>query len=387
MARFFQRESGDPLGLFTAASASKAEFQIGYSAGRYLLLCFMGSSAAPGWQAAHRCLTERRSLFDDRFASFFGISVDRGQDGPRKTIPDVLPGIRFLIDADFSASRANGALPVDATSDRLQPVGYRRFWMLVDPMLRVIATLPFSGPDGGAGAALDLLAAQPPVDRYTGISQQAPILFLPRVFEPALCDDLIARYQATGGVQSGFMRAVDGRTVGMHDPSFKSRRDLLIEDEPTIETLKNRVLRRVVPEIAKAHMFNATRMERYLVACYDSREKGHFAPHRDNTTPGTAHRRFAISVNLNDDFDGGAVSFPEFGPKGYRAPKGGAVVFACALLHAVSPVTRGARYAFLPFVYDEAAVAVRERNLHTVDNTGALPETGADQRNIGSSGS
>ncbi len=387
MARYHQRQAGDPLGLFTAAAASRPGFQIGYSAGRYLLFCFMGSSAAPGWAEAMRCLTERRAVFDDRFASFFGITIDRQTDGSRATIPDMMPGIRFLIDGDYSASRANGAVPVDATPDNAPAVPYRRFWMLVDPMLRVIATLPFGGPDGGAGAALDLLAAQPPLERFTGIAQQAPILYLPRVFEPALCDELIARYRKHGGVVSGFMRAVNGKTVGAHDPAFKSRRDWMIEDAPTIDALKNRILRRVVPEIAKAHMFNATRMERYLVACYDAAEKGHFAPHRDNTTPGTAHRRFAVSVNLNDDFDGGAVSFPEFGPQDYRAPKGGAVVFACALLHKVSPVTAGARYAFLPFLYDEAAAQVREANLHTVENAGALPEGTDPQRRIGSSGS
>ena len=72
-------------------------------------------------------------------------------------------------------------------------------------------------------------------------------------------------------------------------------------------------MRRVTPEIRKVHQFEVTRMERYLVACYAAEDGGHFRPHRDNTTTGTAHRRFAVSVNLNDDFDGGEVSFPEYG--------------------------------------------------------------------------
>ena len=36
------------------------------------------------------------------------------------------------------------------------------------------------------------------------------------------------------------------------------------------------------------------------------------------------------------------------------------MVFSCSLLHDVSPVTRGKRYAFLPFLYDDAAAKVRE---------------------------
>ena len=48
-----------------------------------------------------------------------------------------------------------------------------------------------------------------------------------------------------------------------------------------------------------------TRIERYIIACYDAATGGHFAAHRDNTTPGTAHWRFAVTINLNDDFVGG----------------------------------------------------------------------------------
>ena len=103
-------------------------------------------------------------------------------------------------------------------------------------------------------------------------------------------------------------------------------------------------------------------MERYIVSCYAAEDGGHFRPHRDNTTQGTAHRRFAVSINLNSEFEGGEVSFPEYGPRSYKAPPGGAVVFSCPLLHAVSRVTKGRRFAFLPFLYDDEAARIREAN-------------------------
>jgi predicted 2-oxoglutarate/Fe(II)-dependent dioxygenase YbiX len=109
-------------------------------------------------------------------------------------------------------------------------------------------------------------------------------------------------------------------------------------------------------------------MERYIVACYSAEDGGHFRPHRDNTTKGTAHRRFAASVNLNADFDGGEITFPEYGPRGFRPSVGGAVVFSCSLLHAVARVTRGRRYAFLPFLYDDAASRIREANRNSLDD-------------------
>lgn len=63
-----------------------------------------------------------------------------------------------------------------------------------------------------------------------------------------------------------------------------------------------------------------------------------------------------------DRYDGGDLRFPEFGMQTYRPPTGGAVVFSCSLLHEVLPVTRGQRFAVLPFLYDEAAAALRLEN-------------------------
>ena len=103
-------------------------------------------------------------------------------------------------------------------------------------------------------------------------------------------------------------------------------------------------------------------MERFIVSCYAAQERGHFRAHRDNTTKGTAHRRFAVTVNLNDDYDGGELSFPEYGPRSYKPPVGCAVVISCSLLHAVSRMRHGKRYAFLPFLYDDAAAKIREEN-------------------------
>jgi predicted 2-oxoglutarate/Fe(II)-dependent dioxygenase YbiX len=190
----------------------------------------------------------------------------------------------------------------------------------------------------------------------------APVLILPDVFEPEFCRQLIALYEDKGGHSSGFMREVDGKTVEIKDAKHKVRRDVLIEDQTVIRQTQVRIHRRIVPEIRKVHQFKVTRMERYLIACYAAEEHGHFRAHRDNTTRGTAHRRFAVSINLNDEFEGGEISFPEYGPKGFKLPTGTACVFSCSLLHQVSPVTAGQRYAFLPFLYDDAAARIREAN-------------------------
>ncbi|HEX9168030.1 MAG TPA: 2OG-Fe(II) oxygenase [Roseiarcus sp.] len=108
-----------------------------------------------------------------------------------------------------------------------------------------------------------------------------------------------------------------------------------------------------------------TRIERDLVARYDAESGGHFGPHRDDTGISVAHRRFAVSINLNADFDGGEISFPEYSPRTFKAAPGTAVVFSASILHQVARVTRGRRYVFLTFLYDEDAERVRQVNLKT----------------------
>jgi predicted 2-oxoglutarate/Fe(II)-dependent dioxygenase YbiX len=61
----------------------------------------------------------------------------------------------------------------------------------------------------------------------------------------------------------------------------------------------------------------------------------------------------AISVNLNEDYEGGELRFPEYSPHLYRAPGGSAIVFPCELLHEVLPVTRGMRYAVTMFLAEK----------------------------------
>jgi predicted 2-oxoglutarate/Fe(II)-dependent dioxygenase YbiX len=273
----------------------------------------------------------------------------------------MLPGIRHFWDFDGAVSRLYGALPLEAEPGAAS-VPARQLWVVLDPTLRVRAVIPFRADGSDRAELFALLERLPEPARFAGFEVPPPVLVLPDVFEPELCARLIGLYDASGGAETGFMREVDGRTVGVLDRSHKSRRDYTLEDPALIREVQGRIVRRVVPEILKVHQFKVTRMERYLVGCYAAEDGGHFRAHRDNTTKGTAHRRFAVSVNLNAEFEGGEVSFPEYGPRRFKPPPGGAVVFSCSLLHAVSRVTRGRRYAFLPFLYDEEAARLRERN-------------------------
>lgn len=361
--------AGDPVPSFSQRTPSNPRYAFDTAAGRYIVLCFYGSAADAISMNAVNAAFSRPDLFDDRHASFFGVSNDPADEAENR-VQQRIPGFRLFWDFDLKIARSYGAAPL-ATSHSGGPLHFVRYWLVLDPTLRVIATIPFR-PDGSDLAEVfATVESLPPPERFAGIELQAPVIYLPRVFEPDVCERLIELYEAHGGTESGFMREIDGRTVGVNDPNHKRRKDFEISDATLIAALRERFLRRVVPEIAKVHQFRVTRMERYIVSCYAAEDGGHFAAHRDNTTKGTAHRRFAVSVNLNDEFDGGEVSFPEYGSRGFKAPPGGAVVFSCSLLHRVSRVTRGRRYAFLPFLYDEAAARIREQNAALVGESGS----------------
>ena len=356
---FVNLAPGDPAPWFRAPCTSNPDFAFDTVGGRYVVLCFLGSAADPVAQATLQSVAAHRRLFDDTQISFFGVTADPA-DRSEGRVKESLPGIRFFFDVNGAVSRLYGSVPRE--TEGLTQVPVRRLWIVLDPTLRIMRIIPFA-PDGSdAAELLACLAALPPVDLFAGVSLQAPVLFLPNVFEPEFCRKLIGLYDANGGEESGFMREVGGKTVGVNDHNHKRRRDYTIEDQEIISATQARIKRRIVPEIAKVHQFHVTRMERYIVGCYTAEDGGHFRAHRDNTTKGTAHRRFAISINLNAEFEGGEVSFPEYGPRSFKPPPGGAVVFSCSLLHAVSKVTQGRRYAFLPFVYDDAAAALREQN-------------------------
>jgi predicted 2-oxoglutarate/Fe(II)-dependent dioxygenase YbiX len=235
-------------------------------------------------------------------------------------------------------------------------------------MLRLIEAIPILDGESHVRQLADLIAAQPRPGRRPG----APVLMLPRVFEPSLCAELIDFFQRTKSLDTGFMRndPATGKTLLANDYAVKRRRDCIIDGEPLQRAVLERLSRRLVPEIRKAFQFEVTRVERCIVSCYDARDGGHFRIHRDNTSKATGHRRFAVTINLNTGaYDGGDLVFPEFGTELWSPPIGGALVFSCSLLHEVRPVTRGMRYCFLPFLFDEAAEEIRLQNHQFLQDT------------------
>lgn len=327
---------GDPVAPFTQrANTPTGHHTFDMSGGRFNLLLFCNAIHTPVMAEALAAIQAAPAPAGPPNCSVFIVcsgTINSTDAELQKHYPHCL----FFFDTDQKIHKLFGISP-----------GGPAQWVVVNPMLHVAKRMPHT-PDTWANLHTWVQQQQAvPL----GLGCPVPALVLPHVLEPDFCSALIHYYQSHDAQPSPILFAdKDGQPQRMIAPDFKRRHDCFLRDKHLVQGLQSRVIRRAVPAIFKVFRFQASRMERLLISAYHAKDQGFFGPHRDNTVSSSAHRQFAISINLNNDFEGGKLFFPEFSLQEFSAPAGGAVIFSCALLHAVSPVTRGTRYACLPFI-------------------------------------
>jgi predicted 2-oxoglutarate/Fe(II)-dependent dioxygenase YbiX len=323
-------------------------------AGRAALLCFVPGAASPFLAG----LAARKAALDATGARVTCF-VDDAAASPRP-FPVALDLQRVVTDAYCRSPGAASASPRA---------------VLVDGDGRILDAVDVALADGGAEAALDLASRHAPF--AARLARQAPVLEIPGVLDPEMCRRLILAWEEGKKVEGTSIRLLDGKATSVVDPTHKRRRDHRLEGELRA-TVWSLFEARLVPAVRRAFAFDITRYEYIQVGCYSADEEGHFGKHRDNGSALSAHRRFAVSLNLNDDFEGGLLRFPEHGNAEYRPAPGTAVVFSCSLLHEATPVTRGRRFMLVAQFWGEAEVTLREE-AQRVEASGA-PAAGEDQR-------
>jgi predicted 2-oxoglutarate/Fe(II)-dependent dioxygenase YbiX len=231
----------------------------------------------------------------------------------------------------------------------LGPAGALRMRViLLDPNQRVAATFD-SRALPAACEAMDGLARSVRADG--GADQvlktpMAPVLVLPRVFEPDFCTQLIRLWGKGDHKDSG----VSSRYGNVNISHLKQTEDYTVVEPMMQKAISDRLAYRIGPELTKVFAFDRQfTFDSHVVLSYSEEGKHFFGAHRDNGAPTTADRAFAVSVNLNDDFAGGELVFPEYAAVRVSPPAGGAAVFSCSLLHQVLPVTRGRRFVLTTF--------------------------------------
>jgi len=339
---------GDPVPWFKAKNISGGGEDLHVSAGRWILLSFLGSLADAQAQNRLASLVKHAAAFSDDHLVIYAVLAN-----PPQNVEPLLamssPVLRFISDYDGAIGGFYGADEMPRT-------------IALDPMLRAIADIPCDHPDGHDAVLDGLLHGLPAVDNSAGVPLTAPALIVPRVLDFPLCELLTGLYDKIGGQDSGFLVDHGGKTATVKIHSQKRRQDMVIALPELRQRIRERIVSRLLPAIERYFSYQATRIDRYSVSCYDSQMGGYFRRHRDNLNAGAEHRRFAVSMNLNSNYEGCDLIFPEFGRRTYRAPAGGAIVFSCGALHEVTPITKGKRYALLPFLYGEAESKMRLEN-------------------------
>jgi predicted 2-oxoglutarate/Fe(II)-dependent dioxygenase YbiX len=220
--------------------------------------------------------------------------------------------------------------------------------LITGPDLRVRDMIAGPASEHAEKAVLRCAELARPAE-YAPVARQAPVLLIENVLSPEYCDRLIRFWDSQKKVYGIVGTAKGG--IQTYDTTIKRRTDVAVEDPAVRGELETLIQRRVLSEIKKAFHFVVRSGETMKIGCYEAEQEGFFHAHRDNNDPAVAHRRFAMSLNLNDAFEGCAVRFPEFPGAEYRPRVGEALVFSCSLLHEVLPVTKGRRFGLFGFYW------------------------------------
>ena len=275
---------GDPVPWFTASLIAGGSFILHVHAGRWIVLCFFGSPNNPRVNEELAELLQEASLFDEDRLIVRAVFTTPPDDVAK--YPEVgTKALSFLADYDGAITRSFGALDRPRT-------------MVLDPMLRVVADIPWDFAQGHAATVRGILRSLPAIDDSAGVPMHAPALIVPRVLNFELCEFLVRLYEQQGGEDSGFLVDLGSKTKTVVDYRLKRRSDLAVVVPELRELIGGQIVRRLLPAVERYFQFQATRMDRYIVACYDSEIGGHFYRHRDNVDAGAQHRRLSRSTSI-----------------------------------------------------------------------------------------
>ena len=183
MSQYRVLGAGDPAPMFRQRCTSNEDYNFDTVAGRYIVLCFFATASDAHGRRMLKILEDHRDLFDDRRITFFGISTDPG-DEQQGRVRESLPGVRHFWDFNHLIARLYGASPIEPQKG---PMKFRRLWLVLDPDMRVRAVFPSIAEAAELPALVNCLRNLPPVGQHGGVPVHAPVIILPRVFEPELC--------------------------------------------------------------------------------------------------------------------------------------------------------------------------------------------------------
>jgi peroxiredoxin len=142
---------GDPVPWFSAALVSGGQFDLHVSAGRWVVLSFLGSPADPRANEELNALLREAELFrEDHMVAAVVLTAPPADVAVLASVSS--NALSFLADYDGAISRAFGASEMPRT-------------IVLDPMLRAIADIAWDNPQEHAQTVRNVLRGLPAADR------------------------------------------------------------------------------------------------------------------------------------------------------------------------------------------------------------------------------
>lgn len=320
-------EPGDPAPSFTLGGPGVEKLDLDDLRGRPTVLLFGDFSARPS------VVNSLANIAREHQIQIVCI-VPRARPGQSATDPSIV----VLLDPEGVVRRRYA---VERTGTVLLDAGHR-----------LVARL---AADDGDHVARSVAAALPRLRCEEG-SAQAPALVIPAVLERDICRELMQQWHREGNRPFSTSRDPSAPLSRISSVPVTRRRDHRLEPGPLEARVRERIVRRAYPELTRAFHFHVRGFEQFVICCYVPGAEPSFSAHRDNSRPATAHRRYSMSINLNaGEYSGGLLSFPEYGQQTYATSAGSALVFSSSLVHEVTPLQAGARFAAVTHLWGDPA--------------------------------
>ncbi|HEY9745420.1 MAG TPA: redoxin domain-containing protein [Oculatellaceae cyanobacterium] len=350
---------GDPAPLFRLPDQDGKNTYLANNVGGPIVLLFYARDTIAECEKLAVALNRQQARLTELSARILSISPESSDS--RKAFREKHQLFYPLLsDEDLHVCTQYGVL-IPPNQEPTGQLAFRRTIFLLNRNLQILKIYQgLSDADKVVSQLLEDIQRLCPQESSYPAHSHPPVLVIPNVLDRAFCRHLIDVWHTQGHEESGFMKQDGERTIGVLDPNRKIRQDHFVQPGPLKAQLDRLISRRVFPEIEKCFNDTPTRQEGYKIACYDASTGGYFRAHRDNTTGGTAHRRWAMTLNLNsEEYEGGYLWFPEYGPCQYKPETGSAVIFSCSLMHEATDVLSGRRFVLINFFYGDKEATER----------------------------
>ena len=330
-----------PACVLPAASGATIDLRGDTIAGAPLVVLFCPRFDAEAVAAAVAGFRAAAAAFAEAGARVFAVTLAQARIAAEQNLP-----FPVLLDRDGKAFAAFSAAGRDAPTTVMLRPNYH--------VLRILK----GGDADHAAAALDAVQALAAGRKPVLQGPHPPVLVVPDVLSGEDCRRLIQVFETRGKTFVEPGHGDDNMTTDykMRIPEYGrgDRIDHWIVDKDTTGFIDGRLASRLFPEIRKAFQYAITRRERMRIGHYTGARGGELHGHRDDSDAIAAHRRFAMSINLNiEECEGGELRFPEYGAQLYWPPTGAAIVFSSSILHEALEVRAGRRLVLLAFLYGD----------------------------------